>query len=83
MITLAFGTLPTTSFLSLHASITGSEAREVLDVMRRSLARFGANETLRQMLLAYGFQWSAAPGASDLDLDVAAVAEALGGEAET
>lgn len=73
---IAFGSLPTKRALCLLARLSDTEASEVLAVMRRSLARFGANETLRAMLAAYGFGWSA-PAVSELDLDVAAVADAL------
>ncbi len=84
MILLSRGTLPLTRFLALHAKIRGDEAREVLDVMRRSLARFGANDNkaLEAMLAAYGFAWTAADKAPDAGMQEAidSVQAALGGK---
>lgn len=80
---LKHGTLPTTSGLALTAKISGTEAREILDAMRRSLQRFGAygNNALREMLAAYGYQWQLDPSpTAELADDVDAVRAALSHE---
>lgn len=81
MILLNFGTLPTTKGLALTAKISGTEACEVLDVMTRSLRKFGAhgNGALVEMLKAYGFEWRNDDVRLDVGLqeDVDAVAAAI------
>lgn len=85
LVTIAFGTLPTQSFLSIHAKLTHSESRAVLDVMRRSLNVFGAygNNALTEMLKAYGFRWTEGDGVTltaKLQEDVDSVSAAIGEE---
>lgn len=76
---LRFGTLPTQSFLSLRVG-NASEARAVLESMRRELARHGPTETLRHVLAAYGFVWGPAEHDMAMDDDVEAVRAALRSE---
>lgn len=77
MTKLRFGTLPSVGFLAMRLG-SASEAREVLDVMRRQLARFGPSDALRQMLSAYEFEWSETERDMSMQEDVEAVRVALG-----
>lgn len=55
----------------------------LLDVMRASLRAHGPNQGLLEVLRAVGFTWAPPPGADELDLDVARVAEALAADVRT
>lgn len=76
---LKHGTLPTLSFLTIACAELSprTSPRELLDVMQRHLRANGPTEELHALLRSVGFTWSE-PEVSELDLDVAAVAEALG-----
>lgn len=75
---LKHGTLPTLSFLTIACAELSprTSPRELLNVMRRSLDANGPTEELRALLRSVGFDWQP-EDVSELDLDVAAVAEAL------
>lgn len=77
MVTIPHGSLPTHSALFTAARAAGVSTRSLLEVMSQSLRLDGPNEGLHQLLRSVGFTWAPAPKASDLDLDVAAVAAAL------
>jgi hypothetical protein len=77
MISLPFGTLPTRSGLATLGDTQGVNPDSLMRLMRALLKRDGASEGLHQLLRAVGFTWGPAPTVTDLELDVAAVAEAL------
>lgn len=76
MTTIPYGLLPTPSMLHPRAVAAGVGTSSLLAVMRESLKRHGPNDGLHAVLRAVGFTW-AAPSVSDLEVDVAAVADAL------
>lgn len=75
LITIAPGTLPTASAIYTRCRELGVAPDATLRTLR-ALLRHGHAEQARALLNTLGFTWSE-PSVSDLDLDVAAVAEAL------
>lgn len=76
MLTLSYGALPVASMLHPRAHAMGVGTAGVLSLMRASLRVHGPNDGLLALLNAFGFTW-APQIVTDLDLDVAAVADAL------
>lgn len=76
MKTIAYGSLPTASALHPAASAAGVSTGGLIRVMQASLRKHGPNDGLRELLRAVGFDW-APQSPSELELDVAAVADAL------
>lgn len=76
MVTIPFGYLPTRAGLATLGDLQGVSVDSLMRVMRASLQRHGPNEGLRELLRAVGFDW-APQSVTDLELDVAAVADAL------
>lgn len=78
MITLAYGTLPTPSYMRIVCRRNGiATDRELLEHLRYMLQRHGPCPYVEASLEALGIAWGPQPSPTDLDLDVARVAEAL------
>lgn len=78
MITIPYGTLPTASFFRIRCINSGrAEHRELFTHLRDMLKRHGPCPYVQASLEAIGVAWGPPPTVTDLDLDVAAVAEAL------
>jgi hypothetical protein len=76
MKTLPFGKLPTRSFFNIVAANAVPNPAAVYSLLQRSLQKSGPNELVHDLLKVCGFTWAPLVP-SELDVAVAAVADAL------